>query len=237
MAETSFLAGFDLHRRSSAEDIADHLRDKIFSGELKPGTALREQQLSEQLGVSRQIIREALQWLAHDGIIEHLPYRGTTVRRLTEDDARELNRVRELLEMAALDAAIEGEPSHREALDKATERLEAALANGSRRELTEADASFHRTLVAALESPRIDGFYSSLIGELLLVVAMTDRERWQVDDVVGVHRQMADAVSAGDRATARRVLRKHLERSLEDSLNGIAAQAQADPHPGPPAVA
>jgi DNA-binding GntR family transcriptional regulator len=228
VAESSFLAGFDLNRRSSAQDVADQLREMIFSGELPPGSSLREQPLSEKLGVSRQTVREALQWLARDAIVEHLPYRGTTVRRLTAADVQEVTRIRELIEMAALDAALDDDKEHHKALEDAAAHFDVAQEHGSRRELIQADGDFHRALVGALESPRIAGFYSSLLGELSLVMAMADSERWPLEEIAGAHRDIAAAVASSDRSTARRLLRRHLERSLDDALRAIAAQDAAD---------
>ena len=61
------------------------LREAILSGELKPGDALVETALASQLGVSRAPLREALRSLNKDGLIETIPYRGTTVKTLSRN--------------------------------------------------------------------------------------------------------------------------------------------------------
>ena len=65
------------------EQVLDALRDAIIQGEFKPGQPLVETELAAQLGVSRAPIREALQVLNSEGLLETIPYHGTTVRRLT----------------------------------------------------------------------------------------------------------------------------------------------------------
>lgn len=88
------------------ENLADFaygtIREAITDGTLRPGFRLREIALSQQIGVSTTPIREALRRLEREGLVEINPRRGALVRRLDEDEARELYDLRELLEAYAL---------------------------------------------------------------------------------------------------------------------------------------
>jgi DNA-binding GntR family transcriptional regulator len=88
--------------------IADALRTRIMSGELKPGERVREDAVAEEHGVSRVPVREALRRLESEGFINLTPYRGATVSASSQRDSVELMQVRRALEtMAARLAAQE----------------------------------------------------------------------------------------------------------------------------------
>ena len=81
--------------------VTDKLRTLILVGELAPGQKLVERDLCDGLGVSRTLLREALQQLQAEGLIINILHRGPSVASITEDDARNIYRVRELLEAEA----------------------------------------------------------------------------------------------------------------------------------------
>ena len=81
--------------------IADALRVRIMSGELKPGERLREDAVAEEYGVSRVPVREALRRLESEGFVSLTPYRGATVSQTSRQDSLELMQVRRALETMA----------------------------------------------------------------------------------------------------------------------------------------
>src|SRR6476659_4756690 len=91
---------------TKADDIALVIEEAIVSGELEPGTVLRQEQLSEQFGVSRTPIREALRRLAALGLVSFVPNRGVRVHTLSRDELREAFLVRAELESLATELAV-----------------------------------------------------------------------------------------------------------------------------------
>ncbi|HEY2327528.1 MAG TPA: GntR family transcriptional regulator [Gaiellaceae bacterium] len=83
---------------TKADDIAVLIEEAIVSGELAPGTVLRQEQLSERFGVSRTPVREALRKLAALGLVDFIPNRGVRVRTLSHEELREAFLVRAKLE-------------------------------------------------------------------------------------------------------------------------------------------
>ena len=73
---------------TKADDIALVIEEAIVSGELAPGTVLRQEQLSEQFNVSRTPVREALRRLAALGLVSFVPNRGVRVRTIARDEQR-----------------------------------------------------------------------------------------------------------------------------------------------------
>src|SRR6058998_3708816 len=90
---------------TKADDIALVIEETIVSGELEPGTVLRQEQLSEQFDVSRTPIREALRRLAALGLVSFVPNRGVRVRTISRDELHEAFLVRAELEGLATEAA------------------------------------------------------------------------------------------------------------------------------------
>src|SRR3989441_8289665 len=86
--------------------VYEYLREEILSERLQPGTELQEVALSEELGVSRGPIREAIGRLAAEGLVTVRPRRGALVRSLSKDEFLELYQVREALEMMAVRLAV-----------------------------------------------------------------------------------------------------------------------------------
>src|SRR5215212_6883826 len=83
---------------SMHDEVAARLRDRIFAGELTPGTFLDEARLAEQLEISRTPLREALKVLTAEGLVRHEPRRGCFVAEVTEQDLDEIFPVIALLE-------------------------------------------------------------------------------------------------------------------------------------------
>src|SRR5204863_3185534 len=90
---------------TKADDIALVIEEAIVSGELAPGTVLRQEQVSERFAVSRTPVREALRRLAALGLVSFVPNRGVRVRGLSRDELHEAFLVRAELESLATEIA------------------------------------------------------------------------------------------------------------------------------------
>ena len=109
---------------TKADDIALVIEEAIVSGELAPGTVLRQEQLSEQFNVSRTPVREALRRLAALGLVSFVPNRGVRVRTISRDELHEAFMVRAELESLATEvAATKITPEELAELDAAERRF------------------------------------------------------------------------------------------------------------------
>jgi len=88
--------------KNSKKKVYDAIWRKLLVGELKPGVRLSETALATELGVSRTPVREALNQLSRDGLVESIPNTGTYVRKLDPDEVAELLDLRELLEVYSI---------------------------------------------------------------------------------------------------------------------------------------
>ena len=84
------------------ENVVDVIRMKIFNHELAPGMRIIEQDISDELGVSRGPIREALRQLEQEGLVEYLRTVGYSVKNITLEDIYEIYLLRATYEILAV---------------------------------------------------------------------------------------------------------------------------------------
>src|SRR2546429_1620762 len=153
---------------TKADDIAVVIEEAIVSGELTPGSVLRQEQLSERFGVSRTPVREALRRLAALGLVSFEPNRGVRVRTLSHDDLREAFLVRAELEaLVTAEAARKMTPDALEELEECEKRfarltreVRSHEPGGGRRSLMadwmRANHAFHDVLYRVAEMPYVE---------------------------------------------------------------------------------
>lgn len=197
-----------LDRQSTPSQITDALEEEILDGSLKPGERLREAKLAEAFAVSRNSVREALRVLERKGLVRHVPHRGAEVIKLTEEDVDDLFRARAVLERAGLQNAGGSEPAQALLMEE-VEGIEAAAREGDTADLLEHDLAFHRILVEQIGSGRLEDQYVTLQRELRLALRQLDSfdPMAQVEE----HREIVEALRAGQGEKADEVLERHLE--------------------------
>lgn len=223
------LKDFSIAPSTTVEQIVQGLSDAILRGELAPGTRVRESALAAQLQVSRNTVREAVLVLQQTGLVRHVVNRGAIVRPLEPDAVADLYRVRDVLELAAVDSVTRRTDLSQVA--QSIEELEAAALSGDVPETVERDLNFHASLVALLDSSRLDAFFASLRRELRFYLAALSYENNEVDtphELVEQHAVIHRALDTGDRRLAHRLLHEHISVNAAQMLALLDARA-ADP--------
>lgn len=95
-----------IQRKTAVELVIEALRSRILSGQIAPGSALRQEALAQELGVSRIPLREAIRLLSNEGLIDLLPHRGAFVSMISRAEVREFFDIRMRLEPWLLHAAV-----------------------------------------------------------------------------------------------------------------------------------
>ena len=160
----------EFQRPHSVREAAySHLRESILGGLLTPGTRISEPGLAEQLGISRTPVREALQRLSQEGLVELSPNKGARVRVLTPGEVREVYDVRALLESeAARLAALNASKGELKGLEQRLKILN-TLPGDSYTEQMQVDFDFHSALVEASHNRMLARIYQDLRATLALV--------------------------------------------------------------------
>lgn len=150
--------------------IADQLRELIARGTLPPGLQLRQMELAERFDASRVPIREALKLLSGEGMVDHDPNRGFFVAPLSVDEARQLYRIRHLLEAELLGSVRWPTKDHLSSLREGLQELEAALKEQDAAQWLARHRAFYKAIFD-LSSEKV------LVEEVLRLIRLTDRYR------------------------------------------------------------
>lgn len=175
-----------LHRPPSVREAAYvHLRQAILEARLLPGERIAEPALAEQLGVSRTPVREALQRLSQEGLIELTPAKGARVRVVGVKEVQEVYQVRAIIEAeAARLCALKRSVEVIESLKQTLLSLD-ALPTQAAHEAVRLDMAFHAQMVAACGNRVLEQVFLDLRARLALIRAYSrdlsqSPEHWQV---------------------------------------------------------
>lgn len=201
--------------RPIREIIYDRLKEAILSGEIGDGERLIESDIAERLNVSRTPVREAFRMLESDGILEALPRRGVVVRNMAVGDIVEIYRIRQALEVMAVQSAT-GRIRPAE-IAEARMHLNYAEQNLARHDYDSFYADnerFTNVLVRASRMPRtiqLIGTYREQLARFRRITLSSDSRR---SVVVGEHRAILDAVESRDAKLAGSLVHAHLDAAL-----------------------
>jgi DNA-binding GntR family transcriptional regulator len=226
-------------RRMLWQDTIVPLRSAILAGQLAPGDRLVEADLAAQMGVSRGPVRESLQQLEREGLVETTPTGRTVVRGITEQDVLDLLTLRQMLEAAAARAAASRVAPDDVALWRGllAEREGGAVEDPAGRAAT-SDAQFHAHVFAVARNRPLrrawDGI-SSMV-EALCAAADASRE----PGALSADRRMVDALVRGDAEAAVTALGERLlgdRQRMLGWLRGDSAVASGGEAAAPAPVA
>lgn len=206
------------------ERVYDHLREEILAGRLKPGAELAEVALSQQLGVSRGPLREAIGRLEVEGLVTVRPRRGAVVRSLSKEEFLELYQVREALEMMAVRLAVPRLSAEDvaelqgliETMSKHAEREEVG-------EFFEANAAFHARIFQASDNSRLQALYRQLLGQMGRYRIRSLVLRGNLQRSVAEHAAILRAAKRGDAERAAHLMSEHI-RVPQRRLKGLSEE-------------
>ncbi len=216
-------------RTDYVDEVYKTLLDAISDGTLAPGARITQEDLAEQLNVSRSPVLQALRLLKKDGLLEDAPGRGLVVARLDPQRIGHLYQVRGALDALAARLAAQRRADIPASLIAAGR---AAAAGTDVRAMIEADTAFHRAIYEASENPFI--VESALLHWIHLrrVMGAVLQQRHGREGIWDEHEAIAQAIREGDGDRAARLSERHatvaresLVQSLEDSLAAAALLA------------
>jgi len=208
--------------------VYEALVEMIVTRALKPGQHLVEGELADQLGVSRQPVREALQRLQVEGWVELRPAHGAFVHEPTSEEVDHLLAVRVVLEAeSARLAAVAPSPSDIKELRRILRAGRAALADGDMEAVVAANSEFHGVIT------RMSG--NTVLAEMVGLVER--RVRWYYQplartrgaDAWREHTEMVEAIAAGNQTKAQSLMRNHAQHTRRAAADQWDAEDEAPP--------
>ena len=202
-------------RSALAEQMHAKLRSDILHARLRPGEALSENGLAARLAVSRTPVREAIQRLVREGLVQVLPQRGSYVGLLSIQRIRDALFVREAVETQTMRRllAAPDDPGRLPALEASIARQAAALAAGDLEATMQADADFHRSL---LHSAGLDGVWPIVaqardMHQRTRAIAVPELQSGE--QALADHRAIVAALRARDLPASIQAMSDHLQRN------------------------
>ena len=188
------------------------LHAAIVNGELKPGQILIEADLAGQLGFSRAPLREAINILNTQGLVEIVPYHGTTVKKLARKDIEELYSVRSLMEGFAIKRIILGENTHAviDQLRAICDAMLTAAEAGDLREVNQIDRHFHDTLVASSGNDLLVNLWSMVALRVRQVMSLRNRKKGDLLAIARNHYGIVDVIARKDVEEAVSLIHYHI---------------------------
>ena len=208
--------GSSIIEQLSLVDLATvKIRELLVAGVIKPGERVREEWLTTRLGISRPPIREAMQILIQQGLLERLPRRGARALVLTKVDIDEIYTLRAVLDHFALRLGVPVEdPALLVPLRKAIVDMRESAVAGDHARYVEANRQFHLSVIALGRHGRLSSTYEMIMNQMQLMMSVNLSRETAADREAGVkrHEVLLAAIESGDLARAQAALDSHGEQ-------------------------
>jgi len=205
-----------LNNRPLYEDVADRLREQIFSKQLASGSWLDEQSLADQFGISRTPMREAIKVLASEGLVTIKMRRGAYVTEVARTDLEQIFTILSLLEgQAAKETATKATEAELNMLDHLHHRLEKAAADRDLEQFFEINVKFHELIQEIAGNRWMNGVIADLRKVLKLHRRDSLTSTGRLQNSLVEHREILRSILKRDEQAAELAMRKHLAQGLE----------------------
>lgn len=211
-------------RRTSADDVYDHLYGQIVSLRILPGTKMSEVEIARQFDVSRQPVREAFIRLGNLGLLLIRPQKATVVRKFSRKGIANARFVRTAIEIEMLrQACILADTRYHLKIEKNLTLQEQAIARDDADAFHELDYEYHRMLCQAADCEFAFQAIADNKAQVdrLCMLSLSNKDEMQV--LLGDHREMFEALKNQDQERIVAAIRLHLGR-LDATVEAIKAK-------------
>lgn len=216
------MSGYDLKKEvtdkySLRGRVFNRLREDILSGKYQEHEELKEVAIGEELGVSRTPVREAFRQLELEGLIQIIPNKGAYVTGITAKDVKDIYMIRSSLE--GMCAGLATENITKEQLEELEENVYLAsfhASKGHMEQMTELDNRFHDILYSACNSKMLERLlvdFHQYVARIRQKTLSTKERGIASNDE---HRQIMEAIKAGNKEEAERLATLHIHNAYEN---------------------
>jgi DNA-binding GntR family transcriptional regulator len=214
--------------------VLDSIFQALVDGRIVPGQRLAEERIARDLNVSRSPVRQALQEMARQGIVELTPQVGAYVRTWSVQDVEDFGRLRALTEgLAAEQAAVRMDAAHLETIGQAIGNLNRAIGDNALVDAIEADVEFHRGVVRGSHNTSLIHAFEAMNLRIRMFLVI---QKYLYPSIVGQkdaydhHYAIYQALSSRNAELAHERMKDHIIQataSLVERMNHIHAQENA----------
>ncbi len=213
-----------IERQSLHDAILNRLRDMIIEGELSPGMRINEGQIGAQLGVSRTPLREAIKFLASEGLVELVPSRGAVVKKFTAKEVHDMMDVlRQLEQFAAVQACAQASAKAIARVRALHDRMIERYRAGDRLSYYKLNQDIHTSIVALADNSALSDVHTILQTRLKRVrfIGHEGPEKWA--RAVAEHEEMIAALEARDAPRLSSVIGAHLDQAWQRVKHAVSS--------------
>ena len=190
------------------------IRNAICCGDLKPGDRIVEDKLATGMGISRFPIREALSSLEEEGLVVTIPFKGTYVARIGEQDVDEIYSLRSSLEELAVRLLVEkSSPAALKKLCSLVDAMTRTVSAQNLSKLISLDLNFHRTICELSGHKRLLKIWLTLENQMRALFAVEERFYGEYARLVRGHGPIFEAIEQKDAFLAEQRIRHHFIES------------------------
>ncbi len=213
-----------IERTSLHDAIVTRLRDMIIEGHLPPGTRINEGQIGTTLGVSRTPLREAIKYLASEGLVDLVPSRGAVVKTFGAKEVRDMiDLIRTLEQFAAARACEVATANDIGAIRDLHDQMIDCYRTGDRLQYYKLNQAIHSGIVALADNATLYDVHSMLQTRLKRIrfIGHEGPEKWA--NAVAEHEEIIAALEARDLDRLSAVLGRHLTMAWERVKDSLPA--------------
>ncbi|UJF17829.1 GntR family transcriptional regulator [Vibrio sp. SS-MA-C1-2] len=203
------------------EIVYRHIFDAILEQKIPPKTKLSEESLCEIFSVSRTIIRKVLFRLSMENILTIQPNKGATVYAPTIDEAKQIIKARQVLEMAILELAIENRTKEKiTEIKNLIDLEEDAIEKGDQGRAIRISGDFHVQLAQMAKNSALLNFQKITVSQCSLLISLYGKKSSQHTPLCALkeHRELVEAIEEGNTERAKSLMQAHLDH-LASGLN------------------
>jgi DNA-binding GntR family transcriptional regulator len=203
-------------RGSLTDAVEQALRNAIVTSVLEPGTMIDKMAVCERMGVSRFPVSAALARLAHAGLVEVMPQRGTRVKPIALDDIRQHLFIRSALEVETVrGVALMHDRATIDALAVNLDQQREVTRSGQRLAFHTLDLAFHEILLDAVKLPRVKEIVAvsrNALDRARQLMASPERLMHTLEE----HERIFEAICAGNADAAAKAMHDHLDQVVSE---------------------
>lgn len=205
---------------SKRDQVAQAVRDAILTGVIQPGSPIVESKIAQQVGAGIPLVREALIELEHQGFVQRIPYKGTSVTKLDPEEVKSIFQLRVELEALAIQWAKEhATPADIAYLNDKVEAMKSASATLDLQYFYDCDLAFHRKIWALSRNPYLADALERIVVPLFAFFLMKHtRQRETYLESATVHAKIVKAFPTKSAAELRELMKETLGVWKDDAM-------------------
>lgn len=208
-----------VQKQKLANLVYENVRAKIFANEYKPGDRLSENQIAQELNISRTPVREAMKMLSNENLVEVHNGAGIFVRMVTLKEIADIFQMRSILESSALELAWDNITKEEVAkLKEDWDRIKQRRQNGESvdmNDISELDAAFHQFFAAKCSNLYLSALLADIKHKIRRFQLMAAESLGDIEETVRQHLEIIELIEKNDLPNAAKTLKHHIEIALE----------------------